>query len=201
MIPVGFLTGFIGDEVEAEFALRRFDAAVAVALRDFEIAQLHFRRDERPGRYVPQSLVQNLDALAHLQHADVIPVVHIADVADRHAEVEPAIQTILVHLAHVVLHAAGAGHRAGNAGVDGELLWQDADLLAPSEQDFVVRKQLLEFVEETRKSRGNVLCLLNHRVSEIHADAAEAHVIAHHSRAADGFKQVENPLSFTKRVQ
>ncbi len=36
--------------------------------------------------------------------------------------------------------------------------------------------------------------------SDVHADAAEPEVIAHHPRPADGFEEVENLLAFAKRI-
>ena len=201
MVAIRLLAAFIRNQIKPELAFRRFDAAVAVAGRDLEIAQLHFRGDMRAWRNVAQRLLQDLDALAHLEHPDVIAVIHVAGVAHGHAEIETAIDAVVVHFAHVILDTAGTGHRTGDTGVDGEFLWQNADTLGAHEQDFVGGEQFLKLIEEPRIAGGDVLRSREVVLRQIHADATEPQVIAHHARAAHGFKQVENPFPLAERVQ
>ena len=57
--------------------------------------------------------------------------------AERNPEFETRIESVAVDFANVVVHAARAQHRAGNAGVDREIGGKFADVLRARDQDFV----------------------------------------------------------------
>ena len=59
-----------------------------------------------------ERLLENLERLAHFEHAHHVAVVNIAVFAQRHAEIEAAIDAVVVHFANVVIDAGGAQHRA-----------------------------------------------------------------------------------------
>ena len=63
-----------------------------------------------------------------------------------------------------------------------------------------MRQQRCKFVEETRKIIHHFLGLFEPAHRQIYAATAEAHVIAHHPRAAEIFKQVENRFALAKGV-
>ena len=62
------------------------------------------------------------------------------------------IDAVVVHFANVVVHAARAQHRTGDAGVDGQFGGQVADTLGATDEDFVAEQQCLEFVEKVREA-------------------------------------------------
>ena len=103
-------------------------------------------------------LVQDLERLAHLQDADHVAVIDIAVIAQRNAEIEAVVDAVPVHLANVVVDAAGARHGAADAGVDGQFARQHADALGARHQDFVADQQLLKLVEEAGKFLRRLCC-------------------------------------------
>ena len=141
-----------------------------------------------------------LEALAHLERAHHEAIVAIAVIAQRDAELEARIKPVAVHFAQVVVHAARAEHRSGDAGVDRELGGEDADALRAHHQDFVAGDELFEFVEETRIRLHDFARVRHPDVARIDAATAEAHVIAHHARAAERLEEIENFLAFAEGI-
>ncbi len=80
--------------------------------------------------------------------------------AERHLEIEPVVNAVAVHLADVVIDAAGAQHRAGDARVDRQFARQHADALRARHDDFVLVEQRVEFVEEGGEIVDDLLRLL-----------------------------------------
>src|SRR5205823_5078089 len=139
----------VADEIKTKLALGRFDAAVGLALRRFEVAHLDVA-DERSLRNVLQRLPQNFQALAHLKQSHVVTIKNVADAAERHAEIKPVVDAVVIHLANVVIHAAGAQHRSGDAGVDGQIARKNPDVLRACQENFVAGEKLVELVKEPR---------------------------------------------------
>ena len=109
-----------------------------------------------PAGMPSQRLLENLERLAHFEDAHHVAVVDVAVFAERNAEIEAAVDAVLVDLADVVVDAGGAEHGAGDAGVDGEFAGEDADALGAGHQNFVAAEQFFKLVEEVRK-RGDDL--------------------------------------------
>ncbi len=118
----------------------------------------------------------------------------------RHLEIEPAVNAVFVHLAQVVIHAGSAKHRAGDGGADRQFLRQHADELRARQDNFVLGEKGSKFVEKLAVVADNFLRLRQPFIAHVHADAAEAHIIAHHPRAADGLEQIENFLAFAEGI-
>ena len=120
--------------------------------------------------------------------------------ADRHLKVEPAINAVFVHLAEVVIHAGGAEHRTGDRSADRQIFREHADELRAGEDNFVLGEEGTKFIEKLAVIGDDFFRLGDPFVVHVHANTAETHVIAHHSRAADFFKQVENFFAFAEGI-
>src|SRR5579884_956770 len=127
----------VADEIKTEFAFRAFDAPVSFTSLWPKTANLRFGVHDRPFRNIAQGLVQNLQRLAHLQNADHVTVEHVAVLAKRNAKIKPVVDAVLIHLADIVIDAAGAQHRPGDAGVDGKFGRKHAHSLRTRDEDFV----------------------------------------------------------------
>src|ERR1035438_5840935 len=170
----------IADKIEAQLPFRRFDATVSFARFGSEPAQLRLRINNRSFRDVAQSLLKDLEGLAHLQDPDHIAVVNIPMVSERHAEVEPVVDAVLVHLANVVVDSARPKHRAGDASVDSEVARQATHPLRARYETFVLAQQGLILIKKAREFAHYLLRLVEPPRRQITTAAAEAHVIAHH---------------------
>ena len=190
----------VADEIKSEFAFRAFDATINLAGLWAETAQLRFRIHDRPGGNVAQRLFQNFDALAHFQHAHHVAVVNVAVFADRHLEIEPAVNAVFVHLAQVVIHAGGAQHRAGYGRVDRQFFRHHADELCASQNNFILGKKGSKLVEELAVIADNFFRLGDPFVIHVHTDAAKSHIIAHHPRTANFLEQVEDFFAFAEGI-
>src|SRR4029077_16963294 len=115
-VPI-WVRSAVTDQVETELAFGRFNAPISVANRRTKGADFHLRVDDRAGRNLFECLLQNSDALAHLQHAHHQPIVSVPVFAQRNPEFEARIESVaVVHLSHIIIHATGAKHRTGNTG-------------------------------------------------------------------------------------
>ena len=190
----------VADEIKAELAFGRFDAAVSFAGLGPKPANLRLWVDDRAGRNVAQGLFQNLQGLAHFQEPNHVPIESVSLLAQWHTERKAVVNAVLVNLANVVIHSAGPQHRPADARVDGELLRQHADALRAGDEDFIFGQQPLELVEKSRVAIDHLPGLLQPTGRQITTAAAKAHVIAHHPRAGERLEQVENLLALTEGI-
>ncbi len=130
--------GAVGDEIDAELALRRLDRGVGLAGRhvialgiELEVVDQRFHRLlhlgarrrrhlavvdlDRPRRHLLERLPDDAHRLAHLLHAHEVAVVAIAVLADRNIEIHLVIDVIGLRLAQIPRDARAAQHRAGEA--------------------------------------------------------------------------------------
>ena len=105
-----------------------------------------------PMRQLVQRLLDDLERLAHLLHADQVAGVHIAFGAGRDLEIVLLVAGVGPRLAQVPLDAAGAQHRAGHAEVQGILRRSDlADAQRPVEEERVAGQQGFVLVDPFRE--------------------------------------------------
>src|SRR5258706_14466389 len=181
--PIG-LVGAVGDEIDAELALRRLDGGINLAGRyvvalgiELEMMdqRLHgalhlgaLRRHDlvvgdahRPlpfGRAQPaDALAHDADRLAHLLHADAVTVVAIAVAADRDVEVELRVALIGLRLAQIPRGARAAHHDAGEAPCPGIGELDDADIDVALLEDAIVGQKRLEIVADPQDRAANPL--------------------------------------------
>ena len=110
-----------------------------------------------PAGNLLEGLLQDPEALAHLERAHHEAIVTVAVIAQRNAKFEPRIKSVAIHFAKVIIHPAGAQHGAGDAGVDRQLGGKLADILCARDDDLVADNQLLELIEESRETIDNLL--------------------------------------------
>src|SRR5208283_3583178 len=190
----------VADQVEADLALRALDSAVDLPLLRAEAAEPGLRVHDRSVRDVPQRLLEYLDGLPHLEDPDHVAVVRVAVGPERHAEIEARVEAVAVHLAHVVVDARRAQHRAGDAGADGERRRQPPDALGAGHEDLVSGDELLVLVEEPAEAAGQGARGIEPSRGRVRAATAEALVVAHHPGAAQGLEKVEDLLALAERV-
>src|SRR5437868_13785781 len=105
--------------------------------------------------------------------------------AERHPKLKPWVDSITIHLADVVVYAAGAQHRPRDAGIDRQLSRELAHFLCARDEDFIRDDQLLELIEKARKRLDYFPGAFHPIRSGVHPTAAKTHVVAHHARAGE----------------
>ena len=98
-------------------------------------------------RHSIHRLLDDLEALVHLQHAHQIAVVDIAVRADRDVEVEALVAAIGKDLAHVIGDAAAAQRRAAAPELDGLFSGSTRDALRAVDPEPVVGEQVVIFAQ------------------------------------------------------
>src|SRR5688572_6993483 len=76
----------VADQIEAEFALRSFDATVGFARLGLEAAELGFGINDWAKWNIRERLLQYLQRLVHFEDANHVTIEHIAVLADRDTE-------------------------------------------------------------------------------------------------------------------
>ena len=68
------------------------------------------------------------------------------------------------------------------------------------DEDFILGQQRFELVEEARELVHHLLRLLQPAGRQVATAAAEAHVVAHHPRAAERLEQVEDLFALAEGI-
>ena len=191
----------VADEIEAELAFRRFDAAISFARFRTEAAQFRFRINDRAVgnfRAAPAAEFSRTRAFPDAHH---VAVINVAVIAERNAEFEAVVDAVFVHLADVVVHAAARSIGPVMLALMASSRGKHADVLRARHENFVPGQQ------RSRTHRGSAgnssttfLRLFQPAGRQIAAATAEAHVIAHHPRAGERLEQVENFFALAKRI-
>src|SRR6266516_1447190 len=71
----------VTDEIKSELAFGRFNSSVRFAHRWPERADLHLRSHDWPRLNLRECLLENLDALAHLERAHHQPIISVTMIA------------------------------------------------------------------------------------------------------------------------
>src|SRR5436190_12176874 len=171
----------VTDEIKAEFSLGPFDTPIRFARRRLESADLHLRIHNGPSRDLFKGLLQDSKALPHFQRAHHQAIIGIAVVAQRYAKLKAGIESIAIHFAQVVVHAAGPQHRSGDAGIDRQLGGEPAHALRARDQDLALDQQLLELIEEFWKGLDNFFRALKPLRARVHPATPKSHVVTHHA--------------------
>ena len=121
-------------------------------------------------------------------------------IPERHAKVEPVVNSVFVHLAQVVINTARAQHRAGDAGVDRECPRQHAYTLRARHKNLIRGEQILELVQKPWVVFHHFPGFIQPSFGQVHPASAEPHIIAHHPGAGQRLKKVEDLFAFAKGV-
>src|ERR1700722_19571794 len=125
----------IANNVVAKLALGRFNHVVHLARR--RLQHFSYLAHDRPGRNIFDGLQADQPRLTHFLHADHVPVIGIAVLANGNFKFVLVVCGVRHGLADIPLHTAGAKHRPGSAVVDGFLGREDADALGASHPDAI----------------------------------------------------------------
>ena len=121
-------------------------------------------------------------------------------IAQRHAKLETIVDAVAIDLANVIVHTRCAQHGPRDAGVHSQLRLENTYALAARHQNFVRRQQRLELVDKLGQAGDHLARCVEPGRGNIHAAAAEAHVIAHHARAGERLKEVEDFFALLEGV-
>src|SRR5437867_1699184 len=190
----------VADQIKTEFAFRSFNTPVRLPDRRAKGADLHFRIHNRTSRDLPESLFQDFDALAHFEHTHHQTIVGIPMVAERHAKFEARIKAVAVHFTQVIVHPAGAQHRARDAGVNRQLGGKFPDVLRSRDDNFILHNQLFQLVDKLGEAIDERLSSFHPSRRRVAPAPAKTHVIAHHARTGERFEQIEDFLAFAERI-
>src|SRR5205085_3586544 len=96
--------------VEAKFALRVFDVAVALARRNLDRIAGLAAEDRLALRLIQarQQLLENVQALAHLVHADQVAVIDVAVVAHSYVKFQFRVDAVRLRPANIIRDTTGA---------------------------------------------------------------------------------------------
>src|SRR6185437_9943820 len=222
------LVGAVGDEIDAELALRRLDRRVNLAGRhviafgvELEVMDERFHRAlhlAARGRHdlvvvdrhasLPFRRAQLLDALlhdlrrlAHLLHADEIAVVAVAVLADRDVEIHFGIAFVRLRLAQVPGRARAAHHHAGEAPVPGVGQRHHANVDVALLEDAVVGQQRIEIVDHLEERIAESPDVVDELRRQVLVHAARTEVVGVHARAGSALVEHHQLLALLEAPQ
>src|SRR5580700_12186866 len=160
----------------------------------------HFRHDRAFGNCVHR-LLDNAQGLAHLGHANQIPVVGVAIGSDWNFEIEFGVRRVGLSLAQIPLHAAGAQDRAGYAERDAIGARDHAHILGTLQPDAIGGEQFLVFIDFWRNKSQKILYFLFETGVSLILAAANAKRMRSQARPTVLFENLEDLLSIPKRIE
>src|SRR6266487_1829361 len=129
----------VADQIKSELAFRSFDASVGFAGRRTKCAELDFWVNNGSRLNLCERLLENLDALVHLERPHHQAIISVAMVSEWNSKFKSWINAVTVHFANVVIHAAGAQHRAGDSRIDCQLGRKFSNVLSARAHDLVLQ--------------------------------------------------------------
>ncbi|GBE29239.1 hypothetical protein BMS3Bbin04_00251 [bacterium BMS3Bbin04] len=127
----------------------RFHVGIDILL----IGQICFRHVGmiRTVRQVVHRLLDDLDTLIHLGHADHVSVVHVTSSTQRNIEIEIFVAAVWLGPSQIVIHPGSAQIRAGVAIFHRPFLSDRADVTCTLDEDAVTCQQEMEFFNRLRQ--------------------------------------------------
>ena len=205
------LVGAVGDQIDAELALRRLDRRVNLAGRhvialgvELEVMDerlhraLHLAalrrhdlavigRDRAPCRsalvQLVDALLHDADRLAHLLHADEVAVVAVAVLADRNVEIHLGVALVGLRLAEVPGGAGAAHHHAGKAPLPGVVEADDADIDVALLEDAVAGEQPVDVVDDLQERVAERADVVDELLRQVLVHAARPEIGRMHAAA------------------
>ena len=205
------LVGAVGDQIDAEFALRRLDRGIDLAGRhlvalgiELEVVDQRFHRalhlaalgrhhlaverGDRAAAIRRQQLVAALlhDAhrLAHLFHADVVAVEAVTVLADGDVEFHLLVALVGLRLAQIPRRAGAAHHHAREAPFPAGFEIDHADIDVALLEDAVVAEQAFEVVADLEERIAPFGDVVDQRDRDVLVHAAGTDIGRVHARAA-----------------
>ena len=175
---------------------RRIDLLLRRSCNPLVSADVHLA-----GGDVLDRLTEDLQALAHLLHADEVAGIAIAGGSAADLEVVIGVGKVGLVLPQVTGDAAGAGHGACGAAVDRLLLREHADALRAVDEDPVAGQQPFHVVERLGEGAEEGADLLDHQRREIMGDPADPGVAVGEPGSAERLENVVDHLALVEAVE
>src|SRR5439155_218749 len=145
-------------------------------------------------RHIADTLADDAQALAHLLEADEEPVVIVPDLADGDIEFHAVVNFVRIGLTQIPWDAAASKGGAAGRSSDGQVRWQDTDVLGARHNDLVRSHQLLKVIDAMWHLFQERLQCRHELRGKVVVDAADAHVGERDARPGYHFHEVENAL-------
>ena len=220
--------GAIGDQINAELALGRFDRGINFAGRhvialgvELEVMDQCFHRALHLaafGRHdllvvdgdrtlsggraqLLEALLHEFGRLAHLFHADEIAVEAVAVLADRDVEIELGIALVGLRLAQIPGCARPAHHHAGEAPVPGIGELDNADIDIALFENAIAGQQPVEIVDHLQKRIAESVDIVDQLRRQILVNAAGTEIGRMHARAGSALVEDHQLLALFEAPQ
>src|SRR3954449_132045 len=222
------LVGAVGDEIDAELALRRLDRRIDLAGRHVEALGIELEVvDERLHRALhlaplrrhdlvvlvrhrplpfrqPQlfeALLHDTDRLAHLLHTDDLAVVVVAMPADRDVEIHLLVALVGLRLAQIPGGARAAHHHAREAPGPRVLERDRGDVDVALLEDAVADDELVEVVADLEEGVAERPDIVDELFRQVLVHAAGAEIVGVHARARGPLVEHHQLLALLKPPQ
>src|SRR5215207_6937356 len=103
-------------------------------------------------------------------------------IAERHSEIKPIVNSVMIHLADIVINPGRPEHRSGDARVDREFPGQNSHPLSTGQKNFILAQHSLELIEKAGKLLDHLAGLLHPPRWQVTTATPKAHIVAHHPR-------------------
>src|SRR5690348_5197691 len=188
------LRGAVAHDVVAQFAFGRLNRVINLSRRRLQ----HFAdfAEDRPGGNFLDGLQADLPRLPHLFQPHHVPVVRVAVLSRRYAELVLIVSRIRHRLTDVPLHAARAQYGPGNAHGNRIVRLEYADALGSAHPDAVFGEQGFVFIHALVEIFAESLDVLLQFVVSLVLQAADAEGMRGQPRAAILLENLQDLFAF-----
>src|SRR5258706_1996324 len=190
----------IRDEIKTKLAFWGFDSTIRFA-RWYANLISRFLRVDRPLRDLLDGLLYDADGLPDFIEANEIAIVHISVVTNGYIKIKMVINTVWISATQVIRHARSSQDWSSNRIPDRIFSIQDLHTSQTLNQHFVLIEKAFHFIGLGGQAIDDqVFDLLHYIVGDIAYHTAKAEVVAHHPRARNGLKNVQDQFAFLECI-
>src|SRR5216683_4794008 len=152
-------------------------------------------------RHPFQRLVDDVEALLHLQHAYQVAVVHIAIGANRNIEIKLLIAAVRECFADIPHHTAAAQH--GTAYPIGNSVLRAQNSYAPGafDPELVIGQKVVILLQALRENAGKFAHLVIEAGRQVRLQAARTNIAGHHAHAGNKLEDIQDHLALAETIQ
>ena len=152
-------------------------------------------------RHLVQALLDDPQALSHLQHSHKVAIIAVTVGADGHVKVHQVVSIIGLRLPQVPLDASASQHHTAAAPVDGVLGRDHSDVDDSLLEKSVVRDQVLNFIQPLAELGDELIDIVKKADGDVLVDTSWSNISSMHSSSTGTFVELHHLLSFLEEPE
>merc|ERR1719180_425935 len=152
-------------------------------------------------RHLVQTLLDDPQALSHLQHSHQVAIVAVAVGAHRHVKVHKVVCIVWLRFPKIPFDASAAKHHPAASPVDSILSRDDADVNHSLLEQPIVRDQVLDLIKPLAELCYELVDVIEKTNWNVLVDSSRSHISSMHSSSTGAFIELHHFLTLLKEPE